>query len=96
MENKKAFEVSYMPWDDFKAVLVSPRSSPENQRKWNLIHSQDCIIGGVDYTIDTSYVQNQLLVVQFQTYHTDRRNHITSCSELNASSTIAHSPSSHA
>ncbi|KIK78085.1 hypothetical protein PAXRUDRAFT_17081 [Paxillus rubicundulus Ve08.2h10] len=49
-----AFQVSYMLWDEFKAVMLNPRSSTENKEKWALIRMQDCIISGVDYTINTT------------------------------------------
>ena len=55
IENEKMFNISYMPWEFFNAVLVSPRLSPKNQERWALIHSWDCIIGRIDYMINTIY-----------------------------------------
>lgn len=42
-----------MTWEDFRDVLVNPRSE-KNQKGWEFIRSQDLLIGGLDYTIDTT------------------------------------------
>ncbi|KAI6154549.1 hypothetical protein BKA82DRAFT_4010384 [Pisolithus tinctorius] len=44
-----AFKLKYMKWADFKAVVLDPISQ---QSKWNELVWMDCIIGGIDYTID--------------------------------------------
>ncbi|KAI5989778.1 hypothetical protein F5J12DRAFT_897822 [Pisolithus orientalis] len=44
-----AFELKYMKWADFKAIVLDPISQ---QSKWNELVRMDCIIGGIDYTID--------------------------------------------
>ncbi|KAI6137953.1 hypothetical protein BKA82DRAFT_4368126 [Pisolithus tinctorius] len=44
-----AFKLKYMKWADFKAVVLDPISQ---QSKWNELVRMDCIIGGIDYTID--------------------------------------------
>ncbi|KAG6369439.1 hypothetical protein JVT61DRAFT_14857 [Boletus reticuloceps] len=49
----KSFDISYMTWEDFKDVLVDPRSE-KNKMRWDFIRSHELLIGGLDYTIDTS------------------------------------------
>lgn len=51
-DGMKHFDVSYMTWEDFRDVLVAPRSE-RNKKHWDFIRSQELIIGGLDYTIDT-------------------------------------------
>ncbi|KAF8836309.1 hypothetical protein BDN67DRAFT_1014798 [Paxillus ammoniavirescens] len=51
----KIFKVSYMLWEDFKVVMIDPRG-PGTREKWDSIRSQDCIIGGIDYTINTTCI----------------------------------------
>ena len=48
----KNFDVSYMLWEDFRDVLIAPRSE-KNKTGWDFIRSQNLIIGGLDYTTDT-------------------------------------------
>ncbi|KIK72002.1 hypothetical protein PAXRUDRAFT_22522 [Paxillus rubicundulus Ve08.2h10] len=67
LDGVKTFEVSYMLWDDFKAVLIDPRD-PGSRERWDSIRSQDCIIGGIDYTINTTCVI-RILAFQFVLTH---------------------------
>ncbi|KAF9230949.1 hypothetical protein BU15DRAFT_82991 [Melanogaster broomeanus] len=47
VNNVQAFNISYMLWEDFKATLINPRATIEHEERWRLIHTQDCIIGGI-------------------------------------------------
>ncbi|KAG6371156.1 hypothetical protein JVT61DRAFT_9932 [Boletus reticuloceps] len=49
----KSFNILYMTWEDFKDVLVNP-CSEKNKMCWDFIQSHELLIGGLDYTIDTS------------------------------------------
>ena len=44
-----AFDVHYMAWDSFKAAILDPDSHSD---EWSRLSQLDCIIGGVDYSID--------------------------------------------
>lgn len=48
-EMGNAFHISYMMWEDFKETVLNP-----NKRflDWNKMVGMDCLIGGIDYTID--------------------------------------------
>lgn len=41
------YEVAYMSWDNFKDIIVKA-----NTERISHILSYDCIVGGIDYTID--------------------------------------------
>jgi len=48
-DNLSTFEVHYITWEMFRDVVLHP----ENARfEWNNFADMDCIIGGIDYTID--------------------------------------------
>lgn len=48
-----------MLWEKFRDVLAEPQKE-ENKNTWLSIYSQDVIIGGIDYTIDTRYVHTSI------------------------------------
>lgn len=48
-EKGTAFNVSYMEWNDFKETVLHPNDHCE---KWNMLVGMDCVIGGIDYSID--------------------------------------------
>ncbi|KAF9230259.1 hypothetical protein BU15DRAFT_69346 [Melanogaster broomeanus] len=78
VNNVQAFNVSYMLWEDFKATLINPRATFEHEERWRLIHTQDCIIGGIDYTIDTT----QLTRSEYKLHGTQRANYEETLSTL--------------
>jgi len=45
----QAFKVTYMTWETFRDIILDPRTKSEG---WNGLVSLDCIIGGIDYSID--------------------------------------------
>lgn len=44
------FDMSYMPWDKFKEGVLSLDKEFLLQ-----ISKQDCVMGGIDYTVDYRY-----------------------------------------
>ncbi|KAF8126193.1 hypothetical protein EV363DRAFT_1453206 [Boletus edulis] len=52
-ENGEVFDVQFMPWQDFRAIVLNPTDHTEG---WNRLAMVDCIIGGIDYSVDHSYV----------------------------------------
>lgn len=54
----RLFEVEYMLWEDFRKILLSDGD------EWEGLESKyDCIIGGIDYTVDWRFVPFLLTVV---------------------------------
>lgn len=47
----KAFEVTYMAWNQFRDALIYPR---ENRGNGALIVSKDCVMGAID--LDMPYL----------------------------------------
>ncbi|KAG6369552.1 hypothetical protein JVT61DRAFT_14253 [Boletus reticuloceps] len=50
-ENSEAFDVRFMQWQDFRAIILDPTNDIEG---WNMLAKVDCIIGGIDYSVDHS------------------------------------------
>lgn len=48
-DNGTAFRITYMSWDQFRDVVLNPGQFASD---WNDILKKDCIIGGLDYSID--------------------------------------------
>lgn len=48
-EGGTAFNVHFMRWEDFKDTIIDPQSHVET---WTKLASMDCIVGGIDYSID--------------------------------------------
>ncbi|KAI6025432.1 hypothetical protein EDC04DRAFT_2606310 [Pisolithus marmoratus] len=44
-----AFNIKYMTWENFKDVVLDPNTRAFD---WNDLVKKDCIIGGIDYSID--------------------------------------------
>lgn len=52
VQNVRAFDVKYMAWTEFRDVLCSRDAPVKNADAWKTILSMDCILGGIDYTIE--------------------------------------------
>ncbi|KAI5985435.1 hypothetical protein F5J12DRAFT_787395 [Pisolithus orientalis] len=75
-----AFKLKYMKWADFKAVVLDLISQ---QSKWNELVWMDCIIRGIDYTIDFWHGSNMAFRCKGNPYGLDKmelhtyKNHFT-------------------
>ncbi|KAI6020597.1 hypothetical protein EDC04DRAFT_2607394 [Pisolithus marmoratus] len=50
-----AFNIKYMTWENFKDVILNPNTRALD---WNDLVKKDCIIGGVNYSIDHRWDRN--------------------------------------
>lgn len=52
-DNSSVFKVHYTTWERFRDVVIHPEDETSD---WNRFAKMDCIIGGIDYSIDHRYV----------------------------------------
>ena len=51
-ESGMAFDIRFETWERFQAIVLDPGKYAE---EWNRLVTTDCILGGIDYSVDHTY-----------------------------------------